>query len=122
MAIESINGHSYNIIRDGDGKVISQVIADTPAPVALVELTKFQFRSLFTFAERVEIDDFANNTNLTTDQKRQLKTLQYDLSIAESINLQDPLTIQGVQLLETLGLIAPGRASQVLAGQNPPTS
>jgi hypothetical protein len=54
---------------------------------------------------------------ITTEQKALLRTLHYDFQIADDILLQHPLTIQGVTLLEQAGIIAPGRAAQILSGQ-----
>jgi hypothetical protein len=77
-------------------------------------LTQLDFRRLFTIQERIKIDDAENNANLTKEQKAVIRTLQRDMALAEAIQLNDEDTIFGVNYLEQCGLIASGRASQIL--------
>ena len=86
----------------------------TPGP-----LTKLGYRNLFTLAERIAIDNYETNENLTADQKATLTSLHFDFRLAEDIDLADPQLIAGTQLLEQYGLIARGRAAQILANQAP---
>ncbi len=94
-------------------------IAANPTGVNLTNLTKLQFRKLFTLAERVAIDNAQASTTLPATAKAELNTMAIDLSLSTSVNLSDPDTIAGVNMLETVGLIASGRAAQVLAGTPP---
>jgi hypothetical protein len=93
-----------------------------PSAPAHVTLTKLEFRRLFTLAERSGIDDYAVSATLTDAQKAMTRTLQYDLSIASEVVLDDPLTATGVRMLEQYGLIAAGRATQILTNTAPPTA
>jgi hypothetical protein len=90
-----------------------------PSAPAHVTLTKLEFRRLFTLSERAGIDDYVASSTLTDAQKAMTRTLQYDLSIASEVALDDPLTVAGVQMLEQFGLIAAGRAVQILTNTAP---
>lgn len=88
-------------------------------------LTKIQFRSLFTLAELVAIDNYQTDANLTADQKATITTILANFAAALDISLTDPLTIQGVGYLATAqpsgpGLLTAARAQQILAGQPAP--
>lgn len=84
-----------------------------------IPLTKLQFRQRFTPAERIMIDafnaSFESSELLTAEQKATLRTLLEDFRAAEDIRLSDNGTILGVQMYEQMGLIAAGRAAEVLA-------
>lgn len=83
-----------------------------------INLTKFEFRSLFTHAERMSVDafniSFESSVSLTGEQKATIRTNLEDFRVAEDVSLTSAATIAGVQLYETLGLIAPGRAAEIL--------
>lgn len=83
-------------------------------------ITKFQFRKLFTFNERVALDNFQSNTNIPANYKAILTTMFKDLDSSGAVVMTLPDVIQGVNMLEQLGLIGTGRAAQILARQNPP--
>ncbi len=83
-------------------------------------ITKFQFRKLFTFSERVALDNFQANEAIPANYKAMLTTMFKDLDSSGAVVLTLPDVIQGVNMLEQLGLIGTGRAAQVLARQNPP--
>ena len=91
----------------------------TPAPVinpdgsiegAIVgrTLTKLEYLRRFTTEERVAIRAAASVNPVLDDY---LKLME----LAQEINLDDPDTIAAVQMLEQSGLIAAGRAVDVLA-------
>lgn len=87
-------------------------------------LTKIQFRDRFTGQEKVgiEFSSIDNPTAPIEDRLRaaQLRVFLDDVASATaeadgtSIDLDDPRTIAGVQALEDFGLIAEGRANEVL--------
>lgn len=85
-----------------------------PQPVSRI-LTHLEFRRRFTQAERIAVDNYASNTSLTAAQKATFCTLLEDMRVASGINLDDPGTIMGVKYLEQCGLIAVGRAAEILA-------
>ena len=84
-------------------------------PKRHVWLSKLQFRNLFSMDELVALDNFASSTTLTSDQKAYLTTLMKNVDAAESIDLCYPMTQQGLAYIESAGLIAAGRAAQILA-------
>lgn len=82
-------------------------------------ITKYEFRKLFTFEERVAIDNAPTNTNLPANVRAVLTTMNIDLTVSGTVEMYNSDVISGVNFLETVGLIAPGRAVQVLANQPP---
>ncbi len=88
----------------------------TPNPLA-TSLSKFAFRSLFTLTELIGIDNYAVSTTLTAAQKAPITTILANFAAAESITLGDPMTIQGIEYLVSVGLLTQARANQVLAAQ-----
>jgi hypothetical protein len=82
-------------------------------------VTKYQFRQLFTMNERVAIDNYAMNPNIPANYKAIMLTLLKDLELSQVVELNNPAVIQGVHLLEQLGLIAAGRAAVVLSNTPP---
>lgn len=79
-----------------------------PEPEPIRTLTKLQFRNRFTFPEKQAIYAAAE---VSVD----IRIFLDDINAAENINLDDPATIGGVQALEAGGLIAAGRAVEILS-------
>jgi len=84
----------------------------TPAPPPAVILNKVDFLRLFTQAERITIREASAVNQVIADY-------QYMLDAAVTVSLDDPDILTGVPLLEAAGLIAPGRAAQILANEPP---
>lgn len=80
-------------------------------------ITPLAFRRRFTGAERAAIEwaavDRADATSAERQQAAQLRSTLKDQELASFIDLDDPDVAAGVQLLETVGLIADGRALQI---------
>ena len=91
--------------------------AVSPSVPAL--LTKYEFRKLFTFEERIAVDNAPSNTSLPENIRMAFVTILNDLNAAEGIDLTNSDVIASVQLTEQVGLIGTGRAAQVLAGVRP---
>ena len=70
-------------------------------------LTKYEFMNRFTQAERVNIRTVAATNG-------ELYDFLSMLELAGEVQLEDPATQAGVQFLEANGLIATGRASDIL--------
>lgn len=121
------DGTNYeDLVHDGGDpiplkEVLDQWIADRVQQTSL-EITRLEFRRLFTLLERVAIDGFANNPTIPDNYKAILTTVMKDLDAATSIRLDDPDTIAGVTLLAGVGLITAERAQQVLSKTPPPQS
>jgi hypothetical protein len=82
-------------------------------------LTKYEFRKLFTFEERIAVDNAPSNMSLPENVRMAFVTILNDLNAAEGIDLTNSDVIASVQLTEQVGLIGAGRAAQVLAGIRP---
>lgn len=83
-------------------------------------LTKLAFESLFTDAEWAAIQAFNASYDsieaLTPEQKLSIRRGLHSYAIAQDISLDDPRTMAQVTLYEMLGVIAPGRAAEILNG------
>ena len=115
-----------NIVWDGgiplpSKTTLDEWIAANPKSAGIV-LTKYQFRKLFTLNERVAVDNAQLNTAIPAQYRAMLATLLRDVELSEEVQLTDnPDVAQGVNFLEQIGLIGPGRAAQILANQLPTT-
>lgn len=83
--------------------------------------TRYQFRQRFTPTERIGIDAFNEGGYLTSEaltepQKAAIKLALADYAVTPYVHLDNPSVIAMVNLYETLGLIAPGRAAEILSG------
>ena len=85
---------------NGERPVLDKTIKNT--------LTKYQFMSRFTPAERIAIQMGATQSAELADWIALFK-------LTEEINLGDPNTIAGVTMLESSGIIGVGRASEILS-------
>jgi len=94
-----------------------------PPPVEPVKITKLAFRNRFTQAEKVAIEIAALDDPGAPMQQRAmsaaLRASQEDVAVAQFIDLTRADTRAGVQMLETAGLLAAGRALTIL--DTPPT-
>jgi len=113
-----------NLVWDSGEPIPPKSVLDTwiaANPNALPErvLTKYQFRKLFTFTERVNIDNFAMNPNISAQNKAVLSTIMKDLEVSGEVQLDLPDVSAGIQFLEQVGLLAAGRASQIIANTPP---
>lgn len=95
----------------------SWIAANPTAGTVEVGLTKYQFRQLFTFSERVAIDSFEDNTSLSDSNKAIIRTFLKDLELSGEVFLSN--VASGMYFLESVGLIGEGRAAEVVAGQSP---
>lgn len=76
-------------------------------PPAKTILSKLEFLFRFTTEERVAIRTAAKSNMVLED-------FMALLNITEFVDTTYPATVQGVRLFETVGLIAAGRADQIL--------
>lgn len=81
-------------------------------------ITRLAFRNRFTLAEKAAIELAAlDNPTAPMPQRQQAAALRAylaDVAAATYIDLQRPDTRAGVQMLETAGLLANGRALEIL--------
>lgn len=89
-----------------------------PAVAVLRRISSWAFRRRFTAAERAGIEWAAvDRADDTAAQRRQAAALRSRLKDQESaafIDLDDPDVIEGAHGIEAAGLIAAGRAQQIL--------
>ena len=85
-------------------------------------LTKFQFRKLFTLAERMKIDNLQYSSSTPATVKAAVATMQMDLNVSGEVDLHLPDTISGVRYLASVGLITTARADRILANLAPLTA
>ncbi|MCG3785730.1 hypothetical protein [Delftia acidovorans] len=101
----------------GRWRLAEQQELPAPAPQTHRHITPLAFRRRFTGAERAAIEwaavDRADATSGERQQAAQLRSTLKDQELASFIDLDDPDVAAGVQLLETVGLIADGRALQI---------
>ena len=93
-------------------------IANNPIDTR-VALTKYQFRKLFTFTERVAIDNFSANPSISAQNKAILSTIIKDLEVSGEVQLWNPDVAASITFLEQVGLLRTGRAARILSNQEP---
>jgi len=77
-------------------------------------VTRLAFRNRFTAAEKVAIELAALDSEETRVQAATIRAYMKDVDAATFIDLDRADTRAGVQLLEAVGLLAAGRAAEVL--------
>ncbi|WP_404377812.1 hypothetical protein [Vreelandella aquamarina] len=78
-------------------------------PPRVTKLTRLEFRNRFTTAEKVALEN-ARETNAM------VRVFFDDLAAAEYVDIEEEAVVEGVQYLESQGLIAEGRAAEILNG------
>jgi hypothetical protein len=121
----------------GDGTVYADIVWEAGAPlpsqatldewiasnpnagVVQEGITKYEFRKLFTLAERVAVDNVQSNTNVPAQYRAMLLTMAKDMELSSEVFLTNPDVAAGVGLLEQLGLVGTGRATRILSNLPP---
>lgn len=93
----------------GGGQYAAIIITE-----AVKVLTHLEFRRRFTLPERIAIDNAPDHPLLPAEARAALRTMTKDMELAQDINLDDSDVISGVHFLAQLGLLAPGRADEIL--------
>jgi len=98
---------------------VEEVTDVVPRMYADRDLTKLTFRRLFTATEQKAIDrfnaTFESHPALTDDQKDDVRTGVENYKAAGSVSLDDPDTGAVLGLYTALGILAAGRAQEILA-------
>lgn len=93
-------------------------VVEAPAPTQR-ELSKREWRLLFTDLERPPIDkfnaQFEANALLTEEQRDDIRSGLEDYKSATVVNKDDPATARMLGLYVALGLIAPNRPAEILS-------
>lgn len=93
--------HTPEVTENTDGSI--------DAPILYMSWTQTQWKRRFTQEERVNIREAAKNNSTLADYMDLMNG-------AEEIRNNDPDVIQALALLEQVGLIAAGRAQEILNG------
>lgn len=108
------------------GQSVNPVVPDRqPSPTVVtkptrsLEITKFQFRKLFTLAERIVIDNAQYNPAFTGSVKAAIATMQKDMEVSTLVDLYLPDTIAGVNYLVSVGVLNAVRAERILSNLPP---
>lgn len=82
-------------------------------------ITKYAFRRRFTDQEKEDLElAAAHNPSDTVANRRQAAKIRLwmeDVRQMDFINLEDPKIINGVNAMETNGIVGTGRAAQILS-------
>lgn len=107
----SLEDHYHNEV------IVTEVVPTEPS-VPSVKITRLAFRNRFTTAEKIALELASKDNTAAPPAQRQqsamIKVYLDDVNSAEFIDLNRKDTRQGVLLLETVGLIATGRAVEIL--------
>lgn len=91
---------------------------EPPAPEPQRIFTRYGFLNRLTMDEQVAIEMAIEkehpSLNLNGQERATLRVFNRMIGTAQEVDLEDPNTIQGIQFLEAIGLIATGRADEVL--------
>jgi hypothetical protein len=97
-----------------------KALAEAEAMNFEIPLFKAEFRDRFTTQEQIYIDNFnasyQSNPNLSTEQKAGILSALAYYADAGRVYLSHPKTISFVNMYEQLGILAEGRAAEVLNG------
>lgn len=115
----------YPFAAIGDGCTVEDYVPPPPIqpPAEKVNrwITKTAFRNRFTESEKVIIELASIDNPSDTTQKRQiaaaLRVANADILVATYIDLERPDTIKGVRMMESIGVIAKGRADDILLAE-----
>lgn len=109
---------------DANAATPSWYVAPSPpvevpsAPVEDRHITKYAFRQRFTMTERATVEFAAvdkETDNIATRQTSAgLRSQLRDLDLVAFVNLDDPVLSAGLGALETYGLLALGRAAEII--------
>jgi hypothetical protein len=118
-----VDGDQIEIRHDSGAIERKQFTAYVPTPVVAPApsriLTHIEFRRLFTPFEQQLSDEFEvtfeSNGALTVEQKRSLRTGYKNFHAATVVDKDDPDVAPMLGLYEALGIIAVGRAAEILA-------
>lgn len=83
------------------------ILEESDWPPAKRLISQYKFRQRFTLAEKLAITE-ARETDAT------LEVIMGDMDAASQLDLDNPGLVQGAQYIEQAGLIAAGRAAEIL--------
>jgi hypothetical protein len=102
-------------------EVLDAWIATHPEGIPLTEVTRYQFRKLFTLNERIAVDNAPANVNIPAQYRAALVTVLKDLELSGVVYLDNPDIQAGLELLVAVGLLQASRVPQILSNTPPAT-
>ena len=121
-ALDDYDGPAIQAPADFDISRIDDYRVDEDGTLVLLaptRLTRLQFRNRFTALEKAQLELAAMDDPSAEPAQRlqsaSLRAYLADLAAAEFVDLADQSTVAGVNALEAAGLLAEGRAAEVLA-------
>lgn len=116
VTLDGVEVYRYQC--DGDALALDEYPAPQyeqqlvpPVPVLVYDgrrkLSRYEFLSLYTPEERIAIR--TSNNPVVVD-------IQEMLGIALEVDLDNPVTVQSVGYLASIGLLQPGRVTEILRG------
>lgn len=125
---EWLGDQDADLVLSDRAAVLSAQIAAQRAAEAVVlgtalPLTKYQFRQLFTFAERVAVDELEasleQHPGLTVEQRASIRTGLKDFNAAQDVARPFlPDVLQMLDLFVSLGILTPERKAQIVSAGN----
>lgn len=115
------------VLADRAAILSAQIAAQRAAEAVVIgtalPLTKYSFRQLFTFTERVAADELEANLEqhpgLTAEQRAVIRTGLKDFNAAQDVARPFlPDVIQMLDLYVTLGILTPERKAQIVSAGN----
>lgn len=108
----NVYGEQVKVTTHGNGAVVKELVRDhVPIPATERNVTGVAYLRRFTQDERIAIRAAAAGNVVLDDY---LKLMDATIAQGGLVNLLDPDTITAVNLLEQSGLLAAGRAAQIL--------
>lgn len=118
---EQVDGYTLMWVGGAWVQVLDAEVPPLPVPGVpppATRITRLAFRNRFTQAEKVQLEMASiDNPAGTTEQRQQAAAIRVylaDVAASTFIDLQRADTRAGVQSLEAAGLLAAGRALQIL--------
>lgn len=115
------------VLADRAAILSAQIAAQRAAEAVVIgtalPLTKYQFRQLFTFTERVAADELEANLEqhpgLTAEQRAVIRTGLKDFNAAQDVARPFlPDVLQMLDLFVSLGILTPERKAQIVSAGN----
>lgn len=114
----SVAPADFDVKRLGDYVYADGMVTLAPPAPPGTRITRLAFRNRFSRPEKVALEMAALDDPSAPMTKRQmaaaLRAHLADISAATFVDLQRPDTRAGVQMLESVGLLAPGRSLEIL--------
>lgn len=101
---------SYDSLLDATNQIYQEM------GMSIRVISKYAFRQRLTQDEKLAIDNYQTNPNISDDDKAMLNTFWKDFELSENVDLDEPALRNGLMYLVSLGLIASeDRVNEILS-------